>query len=58
VERLRRYVLPVVLGALGMLGAYAGLHVWQDHRTFHALIDFITAQQAAAAKQQRPEAPK
>lgn len=45
---------PILYGALAGLGgfvlAWSCWHLWVDHQTFHAVVNFLNAQAAQAGK--------
>lgn len=56
-DMMRKWLLPVVMGILGVALAVGAIHVYNDHRAHHEMLEFLTkavgaqkAREAAAAK--------
>ena len=47
-------IIALLLGAVGYAIAAAVGHLWTDHQTLHALIEFVSKQLAAAQKGTTP----
>ena len=47
-------LIAVLLGAVGYAIAAVAGHLWTDHQTLHALIEFVSKQLAAAQKGTTP----
>ena len=48
---LKRNSVAVVFGILGMLFAYIAIHLYQDHNSFHALLNALVQRQAQQSQQ-------
>lgn len=49
---MRKHLIPVALGVLGVVLALSAWHLYLDHRNHHAAIQFILDVQQNAARQQ------